>query len=344
MPTEKNRKKKKDSKENDSKFSMMEQDEYDAKVLNKLYKLGTGIPDEFNKPPWRLIAEIPKFFGIARKETVEKINKILDMNMKIQSGRIGEGDKLAMSVYFVLTGGLLRHYMSKVTEEGDEVPEPGTRLMFLSRKEREKLKTDGFQVPWLVINGRPMISIHNPEKNKYGELIHYLEEKELQYRKEVEGGKGVMKGNPLMTTVSNHGIDLNEYVTYPSVEKLLVHCVMDTLDRKFIRLYIRQMNEFMESEFGMKLEETEIENKWLKMCWKCLKSEDELKIRMQSCSVCQYGRYCSKNCQKSDWGHHKILHKFRDAVINRIKEDNNIEFNAHERVRQEFWNIYYESK
>ena len=114
MPTEKDRKKKKDSKEKISKFSMKEQDEYDAKVLNKLYKLGTGIPDEFNKPPWRLIAEIPKFFGIARKETVEKINKILDMNMKIQSGRIGEGDKLAMSVYFVLTGGLLRHYMSKV--------------------------------------------------------------------------------------------------------------------------------------------------------------------------------------------------------------------------------------
>lgn len=81
---------------------------------------------------------------------------------------------------------------------------------------------------------------------------------------------------------------------------------------KLMRLYIRE-------EFGVEVQSIAEEMK--SVCWNCGGSfpQEELK----KCAKCLDGRYCSKDCQKSDWssGHklmHQIIKRGKDSLLNRI--------------------------
>ena len=68
-------------------------------------------------------------------------------------------------------------------------------------------------------------------------------------------------------------------------------------------LYDINMRKFIKEKYGVEIEN--LANKWIKLCWNCFATAQELKM----CSKCRVARYCGKNCQVQDWKVHKILHK-----------------------------------
>jgi len=68
-------------------------------------------------------------------------------------------------------------------------------------------------------------------------------------------------------------------------------------------LYDINMRKFIKEKYGVEIEN--LFNKWIKLCWNCFATAQELKM----CSKCRVARYCGKNCQAQDWKVHKILHK-----------------------------------
>ena len=57
-----------------------------------------------------------------------------------------------------------------------------------------------------------------------------------------------------------------------------------------------------------------LEEKWKDRCWFCASQAKE-NSSLMSCSNCKMAKYCGRNCQKSDWKRHKILHADHERVI-----------------------------
>ena len=86
-----------------------------------------------------------------------------------------------------------------------------------------------------------------------------------------------------------------------------------------IHVYDKLMRFYIREEFGVEVPSIAEEMK--NVCWNCGESfkQEELK----KCSKCQVARYCSRDCQTSDWssGHklmHQIIKRGDDSYLKRI--------------------------
>ena len=304
--------------------------------MEKDFKIGKGIPSKYNQPPWRLLKDGD--FGIKSNDTVEKINKILNINIKIQAsklyvswmknpetveeiGKFTNSDKeevlkniqenklrLSSWVNSAIFPGIVRHCIGLILEEGDKMPEIYVRRILCSQEDVKIMRCDAISTPWLKFNNTP-ITVHHPADNSYDLLVDYVTCKEHEYlehfKRELDAG-GARK--PLVVRpVQFQGIPIMEYATYPSVEKFIVY-LLNTHNKLFLKFFIKKVNEHLQSELGIRFDDKDIQAKWKNLCWKCLKAQKEEENALKQCSICKLARYCDRNCQKADWEHHKKLH------------------------------------
>ena len=98
----------------------------------------------------------------------------------------------------------------------------------------------------------------------------------------------------------------NERLVKGKDEKAEQSIVMGLGHRGAVHFYLYDINmrKFIKEKYGVEIEN--LANKWIKLCWNCFATAEELKM----CSKCMVARYCGKNCQVQDWKVHKILHQY----------------------------------
>ncbi len=68
------------------------------------------------------------------------------------------------------------------------------------------------------------------------------------------------------------------------------------------------MRKYLKERF--EVQPQELASKWSTKCWACLKQfEADQTSDLKTCSDCKRAKYCNRDCQKSDWKTHRLLHK-----------------------------------
>ena len=69
-------------------------------------------------------------------------------------------------------------------------------------------------------------------------------------------------------------------------------------------IYDKLMRTFIKREFNVDIDS--LENEMSKVCWNCGLNS----VNLQTCSGCQFAKYCDKKCITDDWKPmHKMMHK-----------------------------------
>ena len=88
------------------------------------------------------------------------------------------------------------------------------------------------------------------------------------------------------------------------IEKYLVFALECIGLNPSVKMYDLAMRNFLKSEFQVEVED--LVSKWAQKCWTCFKEGGN---ELLKCTECKLAKYCGKQCQKSDWKAHKLLHK-----------------------------------
>ena len=92
-------------------------------------------------------------------------------------------------------------------------------------------------------------------------------------------------------------------------------------DRNFglgTHVYDKLMRLYISEEFGVEI--PSIVEEMARVCWNC--GESFSQAQLKSCKGCKIAKYCSRDCQVTDWrnGHkimHKIIQRGNDSILSR---------------------------
>ena len=90
------------------------------------------------------------------------------------------------------------------------------------------------------------------------------------------------------------------------MEKYLVFALECLELNPSVKMYDLLMTKFLKEKFQAEI--PNLVTKWTQQCWSCFKvagPDQELK----TCTECKMAKYCDRECQKSEWKLHKLLHK-----------------------------------
>ena len=87
------------------------------------------------------------------------------------------------------------------------------------------------------------------------------------------------------------------------VEKYLVFALEVIGLNPSVKMYDLLMRNYLKNQ-GFEIED--LVQKWRMRCWSC---SENLQENLKTCTECKMAKYCGRECQKSDWKNHKLLHK-----------------------------------
>jgi len=98
----------------------------------------------------------------------------------------------------------------------------------------------------------------------------------------------------------------NDTVSGELVEKYLVFALECIGLNPSVKMYDLLMRKYIKEEFGIEI--LDLVEKWSLKCWNCSKNSSNGED-LKKCTECKLAKYCDRECQKSDWKAHKLLHK-----------------------------------
>ncbi len=287
-----------------------------AKVLELLIpKVETGRPIPSllaDTPPWQLPSKV--------LPNAEKINTILSKSMEIQSSKItgsDDFDSFIISNSCLAVSGLLRYYfVNSGLLQAKEVTLTFGVLLWDDQAREGPDDYDGTPQVWLDVKGCPIDNTHVSLPLESEELIEYFykAKKSNQYVKEdpLKSRHKLYLGSPEAMETTKH--NLKVYRTFISedlkngegVEKYLVFALECIGLNPSVKMYDLLMRKYLKDEHGFQVDD--LVDKWSSRCWSCSLNKSEEK-ELKKCTECKMAKYCGKECQKSDWKAHKLLHK-----------------------------------
>jgi len=295
-----------------------------AKVVS-----GRELPPQLTSAPWR----IPP--GSHPQAAV--INAILSKSMEVQSSKVpechGHGDfqDFILSNSSLAVAGLLKVYLQSVGVTDAQVMF-GVLLWDAAAREGPD-DYEGTPHIWLDVGGHDLDNAHIAFPESGGEAA-------LEYFYKAKSSNSYRREDPLKTklrlylgqeTASMmaaedgarlqkdmvHNLKLfRDYTLGQNVEKFLVFNLHFCDLNPTVKMYDLLMREFLKAKFPGS-QQPDLEQKWSRICWSCfvdqaaaVTSEVTSEVReLKSCTECKIAKYCGRECQKSDWKRHRILHK-----------------------------------
>ena len=169
---------------------------------------------------------------------------------------------------------------------------------------------------WLDINNCPI-------DNTYVALPPEASEMHLEYFFKAKKANYYLKTDPVTSklnlylgsqesnSTTRHNLKVfRNYVTNdPSgilIEKYLVFALQCLELNPSVKMYDLLMTKYLKDHFNVEI--PDLVKKWSKQCWSCSKIATDDTI-LKTCTECKLAKYCDRECQKSEWKLHKLLHK-----------------------------------
>ena len=174
-----------------------------------------------------------------------------------------------------------------------------------------------------LITGTPHVwlDVHDcPIDNSHVALPPEASEMHLEYFYKAKKANYYLKTDPISTKLNlylgseestdttRHNLKIfRTFVTNDKdgqlVEKYLVFALECIGLNPSVKMYDLLMRKFIKDEFQIEIQD--LVAKWSNKCWTCYTPGEDLR----KCTECKLAKYCGKECQKSDWKAHKLLHK-----------------------------------
>lgn len=298
-------------------------------LLSRKVNLGYGLPSKYDYPPWRLLPSS----GLA-----DKVNPLLNMSTKIQSGTIPKSEEFSQ---FILSNsslavqGMLQYYLSYLDIQSEII------FGVLKWAQDARSSPDDFEgTPhiWLDIAGSPIDNTN---------VAFPPTADNLEYFYECKNVNSFLPENPLETKlrlflgqeededskkVFRHNIKVLQTYSYKShILKYLAISLQNPEINPGLKLYSILMSEFVKNNYSVDPEK--IEDKLSKECWSCRKQHSETE-QLRTCTGCKVGKYCDRECQRQEWKVHKLLHQELQLTRELLKENAEAEEQEEREIEQ----------
>lgn len=294
-----------------------------SKVLELLVpkvQSGRPLPSALTSPPWRIPSEVAAESA--------KINAILEKSMEIQSSNIpgsDDFDSFIISNSCLAISGLLKYYFQSASLLTDEVKVVFGVLLWDANARDGPDDFEGTPQVWLDIKDCPIDNTYValPEESAM-HLEYFYKAKKANYYLKTDPITTDLKlylGSEEAVETTRH--NLKVFRTYVSndttgnlVEKYLVFALECIGLNPSVKMYDLLMRKYLKEAFNFDIKDLVI--KWQSKCWTCF---TETCPDLKTCTECKMAKYCGKDCQKSDWKAHKLLHKELELTQQVLSEE-----------------------